>query len=118
MLDKPYIYGKIGGVGLGGSQNNTNKILDVLKYHGTIDDIRDRTLKEKQMITKNKEITVAMCRVCGTNIELLVDPLDFEAWQEGKYIQDAMPYLSAGERELLISGTCDDCWGKMFGESC
>jgi len=23
--------------------------------------------------------------------------------------------LSAAERELLISGTCDNCWKNMFG---
>ena len=32
----------------------------------------------------------------------------------GELIQDALPYLSASEREMLISGTCDDCWQKMF----
>lgn len=38
-------------------------------------------------------------------------------WQAGGgYIQDLMPTLTAGERELLISGTCDSCWKEMFGE--
>ena len=23
-------------------------------------------------------------------------------------------YLSAGQRELMISGTCDTCWNKFF----
>jgi hypothetical protein len=38
------------------------------------------------------------------------------AWKEGMLIQDAMPELSADERQLLISGTCGKCWDKMFQE--
>lgn len=29
-------------------------------------------------------------------------------------IEDAFPHLTASERELLISQTCDDCWNRMF----
>ena len=65
---------------------------------------------------RNNTIT-AVCRKCGTSHSLLVNISDVAAWKSGTYIQDAMPYLSAGERELLISGTCDDCWEKMFGDS-
>ncbi len=39
---------------------------------------------------------------------------DIWSWQDGELIQNAMPYLSATERELLISRTCDSCWDKMF----
>jgi hypothetical protein len=46
----------------------------------------------------------------------MINPQDVIDWQAGKYIQDAMPYLSKGERELLISGTCDECFDKMFGD--
>lgn len=28
--------------------------------------------------------------------------------------QDAFPYLSRDERELLISGYCNDCWNKIM----
>jgi hypothetical protein len=38
------------------------------------------------------------------------------AWQSGEYIQDALPMLNAGEREMLISQTCNDCWADLFGE--
>lgn len=41
---------------------------------------------------------------------------DYIDWKDGKgYIQDLLPYLSAAQRELLISNTCDDCWGGLFG---
>ena len=44
----------------------------------------------------------------------LVKTADMQAWEDGKFIQDAMPYLTAGERELLISATCGDCFDKFF----
>tara|TARA_Y100001951_G_C11218985_1_gene227582 strand:+ start:104 stop:340 length:237 start_codon:yes stop_codon:yes gene_type:complete len=41
---------------------------------------------------------------------------DIQQWQDGTLVQDAMPYLDADERELLISRTCSPCFDKMFGE--
>jgi len=38
------------------------------------------------------------------------------AWQAGELIQNALPELSADQRELMISGTCGKCWDKMFPE--
>jgi len=60
--------------------------------------------------------TTCTCRKCGNNFEFEIDAEKFTAWQNGEMlIQDALPDLSAGERELLISGTCDACWKEMFG---
>jgi hypothetical protein len=40
---------------------------------------------------------------------------DMVDWLSGSLpIQDAMPYLTIGERELLISGTCNDCFDILF----
>tara|TARA_R110002020_G_scaffold157529_1_gene340347 strand:+ start:743 stop:979 length:237 start_codon:yes stop_codon:yes gene_type:complete len=55
------------------------------------------------------------CRSCKALITLHVDKDDVTAWNEGKHIQDAMPYLQPADRELLISGTCGKCWDDMFG---
>ena len=46
----------------------------------------------------------------------MVSNHDLKRWEDGELIQDAMPYLSAGERELLISGVCGKCFDKMFEE--
>jgi hypothetical protein len=55
------------------------------------------------------------CGDCGKEFTFTVGDADFREWrQEGKHIQDAMPYLTRVQRELLISQTCDDCWAKMF----
>ena len=56
------------------------------------------------------------CNFCPRTFILNVHEKDLKDWQEGKYIQDAMPYLSAGERELLISDMCEDCFTKLFAE--
>ena len=59
---------------------------------------------------------VAECVHCGTEYILWVNEKDFLDWASGVgYIQEKLPYLSADERELLISGTCGSCWTRMFG---
>jgi len=55
------------------------------------------------------------CPFCGECYRILVREVDFAAWQGGELVQNAFPYLSADEREMLISGICPECWEKMFG---
>lgn len=57
------------------------------------------------------------CEWCEKSYELEVPVKGFRLWKKGELIQDAMPELSADERELLISGTCGKCWNVMFGIS-
>lgn len=41
----------------------------------------------------------------------------FFEWKEGgKHIQDALPELSADDREALITGVCKTCWDNMFAD--
>lgn len=55
------------------------------------------------------------CLHCDRVFRIQCDRSDLYAWMTGeKNIQNALPYLTAGERELLISGTCDDCFNVMF----
>lgn len=68
------------------------------------------------MVAECKQVFKVACRFCGSVHELSIAPSDFASWRKGELIQDAMPYLTAEERELLISGTCDDCWSEMFGQ--
>lgn len=37
------------------------------------------------------------------------------AWQRGELIQNAMPNLSADEREFMISGCTKADWNQLFG---
>ena len=63
-----------------------------------------------------KEKVARQCVKCKNVHILLVNSDDFQRWKDGALIQDAMPYLSADERELLISSICGLCFDQMFGE--
>ncbi len=68
------------------------------------------------MVTTTQDAYPARCKYCTTEYVIIADREDIEAWLSGdKYIQDCLAYLTAAERELLISGTCDNCWKSMFG---
>lgn len=55
------------------------------------------------------------CPICGQYHEVLVYEDDYEAWENGDLLaQEAFPYLTASEREILISGICRTCWIHMF----
>ena len=69
------------------------------------------------MIATRLNVTVnAQCRLCGECQKISFNADDWQRWQEGELIQAAMPYLSAGDREMLISETCDTCFDAMFPE--
>ena len=62
-----------------------------------------------------KEVTiVTVCPICNRTNEITVKEADVLSWNEGALAQDAFPYLSADEREMLISGICPDCWENLF----
>ena len=56
------------------------------------------------------------CPFCGENHAVEVNLAQYEAWQNGELIQNAMPDLAPTEREQLISGLCPKCQAKMFGD--
>jgi len=55
------------------------------------------------------------CNICGIVYHLFVHSDDIERYGQGDLVQDAFPYLSANERELIISHTCGSCFDKIFG---
>ena len=54
------------------------------------------------------------CWKCNTEHLIFVECEAYENWQNGDLIQDALFMLSADEREMLISGTCGECFDKLF----
>ncbi len=56
------------------------------------------------------------CMYCDYKEVITVHESDYITWHNGGLIQEAFPYLSADQRELMISNTCDDCWNKFFPE--
>lgn len=61
-------------------------------------------------------ITVVKCWKCEVSHEIDVPTEGWKAWRSGELIQDALCGLSSGDRELLLSGTCGECFDKMFPE--
>lgn len=59
-------------------------------------------------------VKTSPCVLCGKQHEFMLRREGYEAWQTDTKIQDALPELSAADREILISGTCDECFDKLF----
>lgn len=52
-----------------------------------------------------------------TNVmEIELDLDDYALWRSGKPIQLAMPYLTAEEREFLMTGVTPKEWEAVFGK--
>lgn len=54
------------------------------------------------------------CTYCKRDSVVEVPREGFNAWQSGMKIQDALPELDKGVREMLISGIHPDCWDRMW----
>lgn len=57
-----------------------------------------------------------ICRECSKRYEFEISREDYYDWKAGKYVQDAFPYLTDDQRELLVSQTCGPCFDEMFPE--
>lgn len=54
------------------------------------------------------------CSSCGQLVNVNAKLSEIIKWKGGMKIQDAMPTLTPGEREMLISQTCPTCWDNYF----
>ena len=61
-------------------------------------------------------VHTGMCPWCTKTGGVLVPIQGYEQWRQGELIQQAMPEVSPGDRERLISGTCPSCWDRVMGE--
>jgi hypothetical protein len=57
------------------------------------------------------------CIHCGELKIVELNPEDIAKYANGALAQDAFPYLSADDRELIISRTCTRCWDEIFQEA-
>lgn len=58
-----------------------------------------------------------ICPMCGRTHSVTVNMEEYNKWARGMaHIQDAMPRLSATEREQILSGLCPTCQNKVFEE--
>lgn len=56
------------------------------------------------------------CPYCERIQKVAVPESGFKAWKSGTRIQDALPGLTADDREILLSGICPECWDANFSE--
>lgn len=57
------------------------------------------------------------CMFCGKTGKVEVTDAELFAYKtQPGFIQNVLPRLSEGEREMLISGTHSECFDAMFGE--
>lgn len=69
------------------------------------------------MRINRKEVTIVThCPFCRKVNEVSTNEMDWLAWECGANAQDAFPYLSSAEREMVMSGICPTCWEQMIGE--
>lgn len=61
-------------------------------------------------------VTTRPCTVCGNQSQVIVPTDDLESWRSGTLIQNAFPYFTPAERELLMTGLHGECWDSLFGE--
>lgn len=68
------------------------------------------------MANNDKMVVGGNCVFCGKAHSVEVGIKAFAEWKYGnKCIQNAMPEVSADDREFLISGICPTCFEKCFG---
>ena len=62
-------------------------------------------------------VRTSPCIRCGTVHLLTLDKDKVRRWQGGEHVQNVFPEMTPGQRELLISGTCEQCFDILFRES-
>jgi hypothetical protein len=56
------------------------------------------------------------CMVCSRTSSITAPAEAVEQWRAGALIQNALPMLTADEREMLITGTHPLCFDELFDE--
>ena len=65
-------------------------------------------------MSSKKTNIIKTCISCKKEYKIEVNKADLYSYMNGELVQRAFPYLSAGERELIVSGVCDKCFIDMF----
>lgn len=65
---------------------------------------------------RTQKIIKADCNSCDYQLELPVTDEQIEKLNSGALIQNVLPNVSPGDRELFISGICGGCFDNMFAQ--
>lgn len=59
----------------------------------------------------DKTQLINRCPFCGKRQSVMVYTKDYKKWARGQLLaQEAFPYLTPNEREIIISGICSKCF--------
>jgi len=61
-----------------------------------------------------KSVLCPPCLLCGDRNVITVEADAYDKWVNGTLVQDAFPEMDTPHREMLVSGTCPDCWDTIF----
>ena len=61
----------------------------------------------------NSVVVSVTCPFCGAKRTVTAKQNEFDDWNAGVMIQDAMPSLNADDREALMTGICDKCFPPL-----
>ncbi|MBP3752154.1 MAG: WYL domain-containing transcriptional regulator [Pyramidobacter sp.] len=66
--------------------------------------------------TREKGFMIStQCPFCSQETEIPINLIDLFSWEvDGLPAQDAFPYLTDDQREMIISGTCPSCWCSLY----
>jgi hypothetical protein len=99
----------------GTEYNGTAKVLvsdhgGQMEYYARVFDLNVETLTD---------FVCRPCPMCGKASTLKLPVKRIQAWVDGELIQNAFPYLTADERELMITGIDADCYARIaaYGDS-
>lgn len=56
------------------------------------------------------------CIECHEKHHVPITEAQVAAWRGGLHIQHAMPNITPGQREMLLSGVCSECYDRAFEE--
>tara|TARA_R110002020_G_scaffold7496_1_gene31500 strand:- start:19046 stop:19294 length:249 start_codon:yes stop_codon:yes gene_type:complete len=74
------------------------------------------TVVSRDYNTDTYTVETEPCIMCDeiSNVEITSQGLFY--YNQGKLIQECFPELSIGDRELLITGTHDECFNELYAE--
>ena len=57
------------------------------------------------------------CPRCHKVVKLPLKESELLAWNPNEtFVQNQFPKLTPGQREMLLSGLCEECWNEIFDE--
>jgi len=62
-------------------------------------------------------IVIDQCVLCGAQYQVEIRASQFKRWQDGEYIQGAMPDMDVYDREFLNSQICPRCFRELESDA-